>query len=97
MAEIRGPTVEESADWDERQGIFRVPIQGSAEFAALAILPDAPLLLSHLDTSEHNRKTLLGEELRARLQVELEEALQRHAHQAGMGVTLLTHDEAQAL
>jgi hypothetical protein len=91
------PTVDTNAYWDRAQGIFRVPIHGSAEFAALGILPNAPLLLSHLDTTEHNQRTPLGDELRTHLQVELDAALQRHAHQAGMGVTLLTHEQAKAL
>ena len=63
-AEVEIPGVDDHATWDEEQGVFRVAIDGSAEFAAMAILPTAPLLLSHLDTSAHNKTTALGDECR---------------------------------
>jgi hypothetical protein len=91
------PMVDENAYWDSRAEVFRVPIHGSREFASMAILPSAPLLLSHLDTSAHNKKTPLGEELQVHLQIELAAALERHAHQAGTGITLLTHAQAKEL
>src|SRR5689334_13802684 len=101
MAQVQGalalPMVDENAYWDGKAEAFRVPIHHSAEFASMAILPNAPLLLSHLDTTAHNRKTPLGEELRARLQIELAAALERHAHQVSTGITLLTHEQAKAL
>jgi hypothetical protein len=96
-AQIEIPTVDDTARWDDKQGMFRVPIHGSAEFASMAILPTAPLLLTHLDTSVHNKKTPLGGELRARLQIELAVALERHGHQVATGITLLTHDQIKAL
>jgi hypothetical protein len=96
-ADLEVPMVDENAYWDSKQEVFRVPIHGSAEFASMAILPNAPLLLTHLDTSQHNKKTPLGEELQAHLQIELASALERHAHQAGTGITLLTHEQMKAL
>jgi hypothetical protein len=97
QADLELPMVDEHAYWDGKAEAFRVPIHGSREFASMAILPNAPLLLSHLDTSVHNRKTQLGEELRARLQIELAAALERHAHQVSTGITLLTHEQMKAL
>lgn len=96
-AEVEIPGVDDHATWDEEQGVFRVAIDGSAEFAAMAILPTAPLLLSHLDTSAHNKTTALGDELQARLQTELASALDRHGHQVGTGITLLTHEQMKTL
>ena len=40
-AEVEIPGVDDHATWDEEQGVFRVAIDGSAEFAAMAILPTA--------------------------------------------------------
>jgi hypothetical protein len=96
-AQVEIPTVDDTAYWDQRQGLFRVAVHGSAEFASMAILPNAPVLLSHLDTGAHNRQTPLGGELRARLQIELATALERHGHQVATGITLLTHDELKHL
>jgi hypothetical protein len=96
-AEITVPTVGDHAYWDSRQGVFRVSVHGSDEFGMMAILPDAPLFMTHLDTSEHNKKTKLGDELQARLQIELATALDRHAHQVGTGITLLTHEQMRQL
>jgi hypothetical protein len=97
QVDLEVPMVDENAYWDSRAEAFRVPIHGSPTFASMAILPNAPLLLSHLDTSTHNKKTPLGEELRAHLQIELAAALERHAHQAGTGITLLTHEQMKEL
>jgi len=96
-SQVEIPAVDDHATWDEKQGVFRVTIDGSSEFAAMAILPNAPLLLSHLDTSTHNKTTALGDELQARLQTELASALDRHGHQVGTGITLLTHEQMNAL
>jgi hypothetical protein len=97
MEEAHGIRLDENAYWDGTEGFFRVPVHGSAEFALLAILEDAPLLRAGLDATAHNRRTVLSAELRDRLQVELNAALQRHAHQVGTGITLLTHDQAKGL
>jgi len=96
-AEIEIPTVDDTASWDEKQGVFRVPVHGSSTFASMAILPTAPLLLAHLDTTAHNKKTPLGDELRARLQIELAVALERHGRQVATDIILLTHAQMKAL
>ena len=96
-AQIEIPTVDDSASWDGKQGVFLVQINGSSEFAAMAILPTAPLLLARLDTSAHDKKTPLGDELRARLQIELAVALERHGRQVATDIILLTHAQMKAL
>jgi len=96
-APIEIPTVDDSASWDGKHGVFRVAINGSSEFASMAILPTAPLLLAHLDTSAHDKKTPLGDELRVRLQIELAVALERHGHQVATDIALLTHKQVKAL
>jgi hypothetical protein len=90
-------TLGNDAFWDSKRQYFRVPVDGNPEFVALAILKDAPLPLAHLDSSEHDRSTPLGEDLHRRLEDEVNVAIRRGGHQVATGLLLLTPMEMGAL
>jgi hypothetical protein len=85
------------AFWDSKRQYFRVPVEGNPEFAALAILRDAPLPLAHLDSSAHDRSTPLGENLHRRLEDEVNVAIRRGGRQVATGLLLLTPVEMETL
>jgi hypothetical protein len=90
-------TLGNEAFWDSKQQYFRVSVNGNPEFVALAILKDAPLPLAHLDSSEHDRSTPLGDDLHRRLEEEVNVAIRRGGHQVATGLLLLTPAEMGSL
>jgi hypothetical protein len=90
-------SVAENAVWDQRLGVFRVKVQGNRDVGSITILRSAPLPIAHLDAGAPARKTRLGEFLRARLEIEVNAAIQRGERRIADGVTLLPReDSAQA-
>jgi len=87
----------ENAYYDRHADIFRIPISGHKQFAALVIARDAPLPLTHLSVDEHKRATPLGANLRDHLQAEVKAALSRGAHQVATGIALKTHEELKEI
>lgn len=85
------------AHWDRAHGQFRVLVHGSDTFGALAIMKDAPLPLTHLDTSSERAVVKLGENLHQRLEDEVRRAIARGARQVATGLSLVTHAELASL
>ena len=87
----------EDAYYDREADIFRVPILGHHQFAALIIARDAPLPLTHLAADKHKRATPLGANLRDHLEAEVKAAIGRGAHQVATGIALMTHEELKGI
>ena len=87
-------SVGDSAVWDARLGVFRVTVQGNRDVGSITILRSAPLPIGHLDASAAARETRLGTFLRARLEIEVNAAIQRGERQVADSLTLLTREDS---
>ena len=90
-------TLDASAEWDARYGIFRVRIHGSPDFGSVVVLGTAPLPLAHLSRRPNHGRSPLGLPLHDRLQYEVNNAIARGAHQVATGIMLMTHQEMKSL
>jgi hypothetical protein len=97
MSKDSSVQLSDHAYYDGKADLFRVPLMGHKEFAALVIARDAPLPLTHLAADEHKRATPLGVNLRDHLEAEVKAALGRGAHQVATGIALMTHEELKEL
>jgi type VI protein secretion system component VasK len=89
----RAISIGESALWDERLDAFRVKAQGNRDVTGVVILRWARLPISHLDSSTPHKKTRLGQNLRERLEVEINAAITRGDRTVSEGLKLLSSDD----